>query len=80
MCMGIYEGMLILGFGTLFPSYVYYQAWQLSTGEWSFAMVLLLAELYSIVSVPVAVYVWIGANARVRERVRTLVAEKWNVQ
>lgn len=78
LCMEIYEAILILGCGVVFPGYVYYQAWQCSKGEWNITAALFLAMLYSIVSVPVVVYVWIGANRRVRERVRALVAEKWN--
>jgi hypothetical protein len=73
----VYETILVLGATVFLPGWVYYQAWNVVDNVSPVRPVLLLLEIYSVVSAFVTFNVIRGVNGILRTKVRAMIVSKW---
>jgi len=75
--MGFYPSISIFAITIVFPLFIYYSIWKMTNSGWVLPSILLLCGLYSVISILVASYVYIGTLRRLRHPVRHLIDEAW---
>jgi hypothetical protein len=78
-CLEIYETVLIVGATVILPTYVYWKVWVILEEGSMVRHILVGLEFYSILSAAVTVSVLRGINGRLRNKVREMVARKWEL-